>query len=173
MFGSQEGPAKLNTPGKAELGPAGNAVLFRFGRKRRGKMLKKGAGVPGVCLGLGPGLAPFPGGSGVGAGRPSASLALIYTQGRRAGATHTPHRPRRPLQTARPRRPEPRWPNSAPRRAFESKKWDLEKARAVPTAGGGHLSSLMLCCFPAPGKQFFYPFQPGLDAVSDAFFGCL
>lgn len=70
LFGSREGPAKLNTPGKAELGPAGNAVFFQFGTKRRGKMLRKGVGVPRVCPGLvlGMGLAPFPGDSGVGVG---------------------------------------------------------------------------------------------------------
>lgn len=158
LFGSQEGPAKLNTPGKAELGPAGNAVLFRFGRKRRGKVLKKGAGVPGVRPGPGPGLAPFPGGSGAGAGCPSASLAPIYTQGRRAGATHTPHRPHRPLQTARPRRPEPGWPNPGTQTGFQKNGTQQSRGcpQAVPSASpaarGGHLSSLMLCCFLVPGK---------------------
>lgn len=44
LFGSQEGLTKLNTPGKAKLGPAGNTVLFEFGRKRRGKMLQRGPG---------------------------------------------------------------------------------------------------------------------------------
>lgn len=44
LFGSQEGLTKLNTPGKAKLGPAGNTLLFEFGRKRRGKMLQRGTG---------------------------------------------------------------------------------------------------------------------------------
>lgn len=132
LFGSQEGPAKLNTPGKAELGPAGNAVLFRFGRKRRGKMLKKGAGVPGVCLGLGPGLAPFPGGSGVGAGRRQ-HHSHGFTP--RAGGQEPPTLPT--THAGRCKQPVPGGLSPGgqilhPDRLLKAKKWDLEKARAVP-----------------------------------------
>lgn len=130
--------------------------------------------------GPGPGLAHFPGGSGAGAGHPSASLAPIYTRGRRAGATHAPHRPRRPLQTARPSWPEPGGGEIlAPRWAFEGKKVGPSESRGCPravpsvspTIGGGRLSSLMLCCLPALGKRYFCPLQPGLGAISAAFSG--
>lgn len=69
----------------------------------------------------------------------------------------------------------------APRRAFEGKKMRPSESQgcpqavppARPTARGGRLSSLMLCCFPAPGKRFFYPLQPGLHGVSATFSGVL
>lgn len=117
LFGSREGPAKLNTPGKAELGPAGNAVFFPIRDKVLGEDAEKGSGcprgVPRAGVGVEDGAGTIPWGLRSGCGRPPVSLTPNHTEPG-AAATHAPitlHLP--------PRQLEPREPNPGTQMGFQ------------------------------------------------------